>query len=331
MSAVAEPLLDVRGVSKVYRGPGRGASVRALDRVDLELAPGSCLAVIGESGSGKSTLARLLTGVERPTSGVIRVAGSDIGSLRGAERRRWRRRCQMMFQDSLEALDPRQTAAGAIFEALSASGGRATPAEVVSRLEAVGLAATHGERRPHQLSGGQRQRVALARVLAAGPDLVVLDEPVSGLDASLRRQILDHLDARRRGGAGSTQVIISHDLTVARRADRVAVMYLGTIVEEGPAAEVLDRPRHPYTEGLLASRPRLDGRRDFLDAMVGEIPSASEPPPGCAFHPRCPRAAARCIAMAPSLEGVGESRSVACFYPGNETPPAFLDRKSGGG
>ncbi|MEO1367160.1 MAG: oligopeptide/dipeptide ABC transporter ATP-binding protein [Acidobacteriota bacterium] len=141
---------------------------------------------------------------------------------------------------------------------------------------------------------------------------------MSGLDASLRRLILDHLD-ERRGATGLTQVMISHDLSVARRADRVAVMYLGMIVEEGPSSVVLGRPRHPYTEGLLASRPRLDGNRDFLGAMVGEIPSASNPPPGCAFHPRCPRAAPECIAKRPPLEGGGEARSVACFFPGGET------------
>lgn len=309
------PLLDVRGLRKSFRGRGfrSSGSVLALAGVDLTLGRGKSLAIIGESGCGKSTLARLLVGVETPDGGAVFFDGEDVTALRGRARSRWRRRCQMMFQDALEALNPRHTVRTVLEEASAVAGGLADR-DWIDWLETVGLGRGHGDRYPHQLSGGQRQRLALARVMAVMPELLVLDEPVSGLDAGLRRQILRVIEGQRRE-RGMAQVIISHDLGVARQADRLAVMYLGAVVEEGPASEVLARPRHPYTAGLLASRPRLDGAQGRYTPMAGEVPSAVAPPGGCPFHPRCRFAEERCARERPSPGPAGAIRRVACFKP----------------
>jgi peptide/nickel transport system ATP-binding protein len=329
------PLLSVEDLRKEYpvrRGPLRrlAGTVRALDGVDLELAAGECLALVGESGSGKTTLGRCAMRLIEPTAGRILFAGEDLGELSGRELRARRRRFQMVFQDPYGSLDPRQRVASIVDEplALHSGLGRAgRAARVAELLDLVGLAPDLADRYPHELSGGQRQRVGIARALAPEPELLVADEPVSALDVSIRGQILALLaDLRRR--LGLTLLLIAHDMAaVEQLADRVAVMYLGRIVELAPRAELFRRPLHPYTVVLLSAVPVPDpGRRRQRIVLQGEPPSPMVPPPGCPFHPRCPSARARCAAERPPLAAVpGEKegeweRTVACFYPGELSP-----------
>jgi len=329
------PLLSVQDLRKEYpvrRGPFRrlAGTVRALDGVDLELAAGECLALVGESGSGKTTLGRCAMRLIEPTAGRVLFAGEDLGELSGRELRARRRRFQMVFQDPYGSLDPRQRVASIVDEplALHSGLGRAgRAARVAELLDLVGLAPDLADRYPHELSGGQRQRVGIARALAPEPELLVADEPVSALDVSIRGQILALLaDLRRR--LGLTLLLIAHDMAaVEQLADRVAVMYLGRIVELAPRAELFRRPLHPYTVVLLSAVPVPDpGRRRQRIVLQGEPPSPMAPPPGCPFHPRCPSARARCAAERPPLAAVpGEKegeweRTVACFYPGELSP-----------
>ncbi|HEX3552667.1 MAG TPA: oligopeptide/dipeptide ABC transporter ATP-binding protein [Thermoanaerobaculia bacterium] len=328
------PLLEIAGLRKEYavrRGPlrRRAGTLRALDGVDLELAAGECVALVGESGSGKTTLGRCAVRLIEPTAGRIVFAGEDLRELAGRELRARRRWFQMVFQDPYGSLDPRQRVASIVAEPLAIHtrldrAGRA--ARVAELLAMVGLAPELADRHPHELSGGQRQRVGIARALAPEPELLVADEPVSSLDVSMRAQILDLLaDLRQR--LGLTLLLIAHDLAaVEQLSDRVAVMYLGRIVELTRRAELFRRPLHPYTASLLSAVPVPDpGRRRDRIVLPGEPPSPLAPPPGCPFHPRCPSARPRCAAEPPPLapigEGLGEGRRmVACFYPG-ELPP----------
>ncbi len=327
-------LLSVEGLRKEYpvrRGllQRRRGSVHALEGVDLEVGRGECVALVGESGSGKTTLGRCALRLIEPTAGRVRFDGEDLLGLRGGALRRRRRRFQMVFQDPAGSLDPRQRVASiveeplAIHTGLDAAGRAARAAEL---LAAVGLGPELGSRFPHELSGGQRQRVGIARALAPEPDLLVADEPVSSLDVAVRGQVLDLL-SRLRERLGLALLLIAHDLpAVERLADRVAVMYLGRIVELGPAAELLARPLHPYTASLLSAVPVVDpGRRRRRIVLPGEPPSPLTPPAGCPFHPRCPCARPRCASERPELAGsaspagdlAGEwGRAVACFYPG---------------
>ncbi len=330
------PLLAIEGLRKEYavrRGllQRRTGTLRALAGVDLEVAAGECVALVGESGSGKTTLGRCAVRLIEPTAGRIVFAGEDLAGLAGRELRARRRRFQMVFQDPYGSLDPRQRVASILAEpleihaGLDAAGRRARGAEL---LEMVGLAPELAARFPHELSGGQRQRVGIARALAPAPELLVADEPVSSLDVSVRGQILALLaDLRRR--LGLTLLLIAHDLAaVEQLADRVAVLYLGRVVEISGAGELFRRPLHPYTASLLSAVPVPDpGRRRQRIVLAGEPPSPLAPPPGCPFHPRCPSARARCAAERPPLAKVepraGEkaeveewSRMVACFYPG---------------
>ncbi len=375
-----EVLLAAEGLEKRYplrRSPfGRQrGSVAALAGVDLEVRRGECLAVVGESGSGKTTLARCLLRLIEPT-----VAGEDLLALPPGELRRRRRRFQMIYQDPYDSLDPRQRVGAALAEPLllhrleSGPGADAPPASAgegsgapggpwrrrraarrrsLELLATVGLPASTADVFPHQLSGGQRQRVGIARALAVEPELLVADEPVSALDVSVRSQILNLL-AELQQRMGLTVVLIAHDLAaVEQLADRVAVFYLGRIVELAPRAELFARPLHPYTVGLLASvpvawpmagaagaRPRFRVRAP----VAGEPPSPAAPPPGCPFHPRCPAARARCAverpellaaapgAGAPPAAGAGRSeRLVACFFPGSLPPPGSAGGAGGAG
>ncbi|HYU34282.1 MAG TPA: oligopeptide/dipeptide ABC transporter ATP-binding protein, partial [Thermoanaerobaculia bacterium] len=322
------PLVQAHQISKsfpVRRGifGRRLGAVRAVDRVDLEVRRGECLALVGESGSGKTTLGRCLIRLIEPTSGRVLFDGEDLLALGPRELRARRRRFQMVFQDPWGSLDPRQRVGAIVAEPLEVHQRLDRPAEdrrVAELFTAVGLGPELAERWPHQLSGGQRQRVGIARALAAGPELLVADEPVSALDVSIRSQILDLL-AELRERLGLSLLFVSHDLgAVARLADQVAVLYLGRVVELAPAADLFRRPLHPYSVSLLSAEPMADPdhRRDRI-VLPGEPPSPLAPPSGCPFHPRCPVARARCAADIPPLaavEGEEPNRTAACFYPG---------------
>ena len=298
-----EPLLAASGLEKRYavrRGlfGSRTASLPALRGVDFEISSGRTLGFVGESGSGKTTVGRIVARLTDPDAGSIRFGGEDWLALRGRELRRRRRDLQVVFQDPQTSLNPRMRAADQIAEPLRVQGlarGRSLRERVRELLSDVGLPPEAGDRLPRELSGGQRQRVAIARALATRPRLVVCDEPVSALDVSVAAQIVNLLlDLRER--AGLSYLFISHDLAVVSRiADRIAVLYLGRIVEEGPTDEVGTRPLHPYTYALVAAAPNPDpSAPPTALVLAGEPPSAAEPPPGCPFHPRCPIARPRC-------------------------------------
>ncbi len=318
-------LLTARGVAKSFPW-SHGRRLQALAGVDLEVGSGECLALVGESGSGKTTLGRCLLRLLEPDAGEILFDGIDLRALSRRQLRRWCTRFQMVFQDSGGALDPRMRVGSLIAEPIQAHRLAApgdAPERVKSLLETVGLAASLAGRYPHQLSGGQRQRIGIARALATEPRLLILDEPVSALDVSVRAQILGLLDELRRR-LELTMIFIAHDLAVVDQiADRVAVMYCGRLVEVGTSREVLSAPLHPYTASLLRAVPVPDPSRRFRRSPVaGEVPSLLEPPPGCAFHPRCATARladgeirSRCRVEIPRLVDSGGGRSAACHHP----------------
>ncbi len=313
------PLLEARDLARHY-AVSRGwlrpkATVRALDGVSFTLTSGKTLAVVGESGCGKSTLARQVTLIETATAGALLLEGTDVAQADTAERKRLRPRVQMVFQNPYASLNPRKQVGTLLEEPLVIQG---TLDPVARRdagramLERVGLRPEHYARYPHMFSGGQRQRIALARALMLHPRLVVADEPVSALDVSIQAQVLNLLmDLQRE--LGIAYLFISHNLQVVRHiADDVLVMYLGKVVERGAKAAVFARPGHPYTRALLASTPSLTGAgRRERTPLTGELPSPLDPPPGCAFHKRCPHAVPRCAAEVPLLRMVGAT-TVAC-------------------
>lgn len=324
-------ILEARNLSKsfvIQRGmTGRALRhVHAVDDVSLTIQPRETLALVGESGCGKSTLGRMVMRLVDADTGQIELDGRDITGLRGRELRAIRRRIQLIFQDPFSSLTPSMTAGDIIGEPLMLHRLRPAserPARVAELLRAVGLNEPHAERYPHEFSGGQRQRVGIARALAAEPDLIVCDEPVSALDMSVQSQILNLLaDLRER--LGLSYLFISHDLSVVRHlANRVAVMYLGRIVEIGPAADVLGAPRHPYTRALVASAPVVDpGLRRRAPLIAGDLPNPANPPSGCHFHTRCPFSQPLCREVRPELE-VGETGTVpvACHFR-DTLPPA---------
>jgi oligopeptide transport system ATP-binding protein len=326
-AAPATPaLLQVRGLS--VRFPLRGALgrragiVHAVEDVDLDVAAGEIVALVGESGSGKTTLGRAVLGLLEPTEGEVIVAGRRAGST-GEDARALRRLAQPVFQDPYSSLDPRWPVRRTIREPLDAQG-IGSPAERDARvrelLEQVGLTEAHADRRPASLSGGQRQRVAIAAALAPRPRLIVADEPVSALDMLVQAQILNLVDDLRRD-AELGILFITHDLGVVRHiADRVAVMYLGRIVEEGATAEVFAGPRHPYTRALLEAEAVADpARRLTPPRLPGEIPSPVDPPPGCAFHPRCPVAIETCSSVRPEHTRFGPTQRAACHVAARTT------------
>jgi len=313
---VGAPLLEAVQLSRefaVRRGLLQRTEgvVRAVDRVDLTIRRGECLALVGESGSGKTTLGRCLIRLLEPTSGRVVFAGDDLLALRPRPLRALRRRFQMVFQDPSSSLDPRQKVGSILDEPLalhSGLGKAERAAKVKELLASVDLDMSLADRWPHELSGGQRQRVGIARALAAGPDLLIADEPASALDLSRRGQILDLL-AGLRARLGLALLFISHDLgAVEQLADLVAVLYLGRIVEEASRDDLFRRPLHPYTVSLLSAVP---GRGRQRLVLQGEPPSPLAPPAGCPFHPRCPIARARCAEETPPL-----TDGAACFYPG---------------
>ncbi|MGH3566819.1 MAG: oligopeptide/dipeptide ABC transporter ATP-binding protein [Pseudonocardia sp.] len=306
-----EPLIEVRDLSRHFSsGLFRPRLVRAVDRVSFSVAPGETFGVMGESGCGKSTLARLLARLLPPTAGTIRLDGIDLSAASGEQLRRLRRRIQIIFQDAEGTLDPRMRVRDLLLEPLRVHGllHEPEPTAIDRLLGAVNLTPDLLDRFPHQLSGGQRQRLGVARATCLDPDFIVLDEPAASLDLSIQAQVLANLSQRQRD-RGTGYLLITHNLTVLRLlAQRVAVMYLGRFVEVGTAAEIFDRPRHPYTQALISSMGRRTGARNA--APVGEPPSPLDPPTGCAFHPRCPRAETVCRETPPAL--LGERRLVAC-------------------
>ncbi len=294
--------------------------LRAVDNVSISVARGETLGIVGESGCGKSTLARCLVRLYQPESGEVRFGGADVLRLSGTKRRAYNRQVQMVFQDPFGSLNPRMTVGDCLREVLSVHGIVPKPriaARVAELLELVHLPAEAALRRPHEFSGGQRQRIGIARALAMEPAVIIADEPVSALDVSVQAQIVNLLLELQRD-LGLTLVFITHDLRLVRHlAHRVAVMYLGRVVEIGPTAELFATPRHPYTRALIQAAPRLvPGRPAREDAVRGELPSPLNPPAGCTFHPRCRLAEARCSQERPALEDRGGAWPVACLLAG---------------
>jgi len=314
-----EPVLEVRDLVKHYRTPGRGV-VHALDGVTLTVGRGQVLGLVGESGCGKSTLARVVSRLEEADSGTVRVGGEDVTHLRGRALRDLRTRVQMVFQDPYGSLNPRMRVGAAIEEVLEAHRDDldrpARKARVAELLGLVGLPERMATRLPHQLSGGQRQRVGIARALAVEPEILLLDEPVTALDVSVRAEVMNLLSRLRRE-LDLTYVFISHDLGMVRHmSDYVAVMYLGQVVEIGPWRQVSDDPGHPYARALQAAVPVADPSRYTAapeEVVRGEVPDAADPPAACRFHPRCPLVEDVCRREEPQLLPLGgPEHRVAC-------------------
>ena len=308
------PGLIERGVARLT-GSSAGETVHAVTDVSLDVARGEVVGIVGESGCGKSTLGRVVAGVHAPSDGTATLGGRPVARPSGDGVEKLTTKVQMIHQDPFASLNPRMKVGETIAEGPRAHGllpSARLPARVRALLEQVGLEAAYADRLPHQFSGGQRQRVAIARALAMEPDLLVLDEAVASLDVSIQAQVLN-LFMDLRHDLGLTALFISHDLSVVRHVcDRVAIMYLGRVVELAPTEALYDAPRHPYTEALFASVPTLGTGRARFRPIEGEIPSPLSPPLGCAFHPRCPMAGPRCRIEAPRDMDAGLHRTVAC-------------------
>ncbi len=322
---MSRELLEVRGL-KVHFPIRQGiffdrqvGAVKAVDGVDLDVAAGTTFGLVGESGCGKSTLGRAILRLTEPTAGEVRFDGIDVSSLQGEELRSIRRRMQMVFQDPLASLNPRQSVETIITEPLRAHGIRYDKNQRVREvLDLVGLPAAAASKYPHEFSGGQRQRIGIARAVALEPDLIIADEPVSALDVSIQAQVINLLEELQQR-LGLTYLVIAHDLAVVRHiSEQVAVMYLGSIVEQADSDTLYSRPRHPYTIALMSAVPVPDpvvesSRERIL--LSGDIPSPANPPSGCRFHTRCPyRQAELCDTDRPELRVLSPGHRVACHY-----------------
>jgi peptide/nickel transport system ATP-binding protein len=331
----AAPVVELRDVHKRFEQrpdlaqrlltlAGRGidrAVVHAVNGVSLSISAGEVVGLVGESGCGKSTLGRIMAGLHSATQGELRYNGRPVGELRGRERLEYVLGVQMVFQDPQASLNPRHRVRQILGEALKVhklAPSAEIPARIDGALAAVGLGADYRDRFPHEISGGQRQRIGIARALMVQPSFLVCDEPVAALDVSIQAQVINlFMDLRERHGF--TYLFISHDLGVVRHiSDRVAIMYLGRIVETAPAAEIFARANHPYTQALLAEVPDVKRRGRRFTPIKGEIPSPLAPPPGCTFHPRCPHAMPRCREQAPALSEIAPAHWSACHL--NDQP-----------
>lgn len=323
-------LLEVNGLVKAFAHPrslidrllGRpGSAVQAVSGVSLTIAANETLGLVGESGCGKSTVGRCILRLEQPDGGTIRLEGRDISQLAEIRLRPLRRKMQVVFQDPFASLNPRQSVGEAVAEPLrnfSDLRGAALREEVVRLFERVGLRLDQIDRFPHEFSGGQRQRIAIARAIGPRPDLIILDEPVSALDVSIQAQVVNLL-MDLQDEFSLSYLFIAHDLAVVRHiSQRVAVMYLGQIVENGPRDAVFSHPRHPYTAALLSAAPILDPvKRNAADRIIltGDLPSPSNPPSGCRFHTRCPFAQPVCSKTVPPTVNAGDGHIAACHFP----------------
>jgi len=309
--------LKVDNVGKQYKVRASKASINALNGVSVDLQVGQTLGIVGESGCGKSTLARLIVGLEKPTNGQITWREKPIGNKDSTTLKSHHSNIQLVFQDPYSSLNPRQKIGQCISEVIKTHKLRAG-SEIQKRVEQllleVGISPDLQHRYPHQLSGGQRQRVSIARALASEPDLLILDEPVSALDVSVRADVMNLLfDLREKFGL--TYIFISHDLSMVRHiSDFIAVMYLGKVVEYGSWSDVLDNPKHPYTKALIDAMPDHEnvGATKYEKALLGEVPDPANMPSGCAFHLRCPIATPNCKVQAPELILIDTLHSVAC-------------------
>ena len=336
-TVVEQPVIELRGVSKHFGkthdaasrlaralrrslgGEVRDQIVRAVDNVDLAIAKGEVVGLVGESGCGKSTLGRMVAGIMPPSAGRVIWKGQDITAMDPEAARRATLRIQMIFQDPYASLNPRMRVDEIVAEAPRVHGmippGQADE-YLDTQLKRAGLDPAYKRRYPHQFSGGQRQRIGIARALAVQPEFLVCDEAVAALDVSIQAQILN-LFMDLRAELDLTYLFISHDLGVVEHlSDRVVIMYLGRIVEEAPTDEIFARPNHPYTQALLSEVPRIDSRKRAFTAITGEIPSPINPPGGCHFHPRCPQAMPRCRESAPLLREVAPGHRSACHLNG---------------
>ncbi|AKQ62059.1 ABC transporter ATP-binding protein [Bordetella hinzii] len=334
MTQADTPVIELRDVHKRFESrpdiaqrilslagrPMDRRTVHAVNGVSLSVARGEVVGLVGESGCGKSTLGRVVAGLHRQSSGELYYQGRDVGGLQGADKLAYTLGVQMIFQDPQASLNPRQRLRQILGEALKVhqlAPAAEIPARVDRALAEVGLDREYRDRFPHQISGGQRQRIGIARALLVAPKFLVCDEPVAALDVSIQAQVINlFMDLREQHGF--TYLFISHDLGVVRHiSDRVAIMYLGKIVEQAKASEIFARPNHPYTQALMAEVPDVERRGRKFTPIRGEIPSPLNPPSGCTFHPRCPHAMPRCKEEAPVLKTIAPGHVSACHLNDN--------------